>query len=116
MTEPTTATPSKQDTMTGCLLRLMWMFGGNMVLFFLAIAIAQSDGWQPTWRDAAFVAVVVALIAVRFVDIRLFEGKDTEGKEQATMIHWRRYAVLLIAVAAGLLLLAHLVGALGFMR
>jgi len=115
MTEPTTATPSKQDTMTGCFLRFMWMAVGNIVLFFLAIFIAQSGGWQPTWRDAAFVAVVLALIAVRYVDIRLFEGKDAEGK-QATMIDWRRYAVLLIAVAVGLLLLAHLVGALGFMR
>jgi hypothetical protein len=91
------------------------MAGGNLALFFLAIAIAQSDGWQPTWRDAAFVAVAVALIAVRYVDIRLFEGRDTEGK-QATMVDWRRYTVRLIAVAAGLLLLAHLVGALGFMR
>jgi len=115
MTEPTTATPSKQDTMTGCLLRLTWMAGGYLVLFFLAIAITQSGGWQPTWRDAAFVAVALALIAVRFVDIRLFEGRDTEGK-QATMLDWRRYAVRLVAVAAGLLLLAHLVGALGFMR
>ena len=115
MTEPTTATPSKQDTMTGCLLRLTWMAGGYLVLFFLAIAITQSGGWQPTWRDAAFVAVAVALIAVRYVDIRLFEGRDTEGK-QATMVDWRRYAVLLVAMAAGLLLLAHLVGALGFMR
>jgi len=115
MTEPTTATPSKQDTMTGCFLRFMWMAVGNIVLFFLAIFIAQSGGWQPTWRDGAFVAVVLALIAVRYVDIRLFEGKDAEGK-QATMIDWRRYSVLLIAVAVGLLLLAHLVGALGFMR
>jgi hypothetical protein len=84
------------------------MAGGNLALFFLAIAIAQSDGWQPTWRDAAFVAVAVALIAVRYVDICLFEGRDTEGK-QATMVDWRRYTVRLIAVAAGLLLLAHLV-------
>ena len=47
MTEPTTATPSKQDTITGCLLRLTWMAGGYLVLFFLAMAIAQSDGWRP---------------------------------------------------------------------
>jgi hypothetical protein len=114
MTEPTTATPSKQDTMTGCLLRLTWMAGGNLALFFVAIAIAQSDGWQPTWRDAAFVAVALALIAVRLVDIRMFEGRDTEGKP-ATMANWRRYAVRLIAVAVSLLLPAHLVGALGFM-
>jgi hypothetical protein len=115
MTEPTPATPSKQDTMVGCLLRFTWMALGNLVLFFLAIFIAQSDGWQPTWRDAAFVAVTLAMIAVRFVNIRLFEGKDAEGK-QATMVDWRRYAVRLIAVAAGLLLLAHLAGAFRFMR
>jgi hypothetical protein len=115
MTEPTPATPSKQDTMAGCLLRFTWMALGNLVLFFLAIFIAQSDGWQPTWRDAAFVAVTLAMIAVRFVNIRLFEGKDAEGK-QATMVDWRRYAVRLIAVAAGLLLLAHLAGAFRFMR
>jgi len=47
MTAPTTATPSKQDTITGCLLRLTWMAGGYLVLFFLAMAIAQSDGWRP---------------------------------------------------------------------
>jgi len=91
------------------------MAGGILVLFFLAIAIAQSDGWQPTWRDAAFVAVALALIAVRFMDIRLFEGKDADGKP-ATMVDWRRYAVRVIAAAAGLWLLAHLVAALGFMR
>jgi hypothetical protein len=115
MTEPAAATPNKQDTVTGCLLRFTWMGVGNLVLFFLAISVAQSDGWQPTWRDAAFVAAALALIAVRFVDIRLFDGKDTEGK-QATMVDWRRYALLVVAAAAGLLLLAHLIGALGFMR
>jgi hypothetical protein len=115
MTAPSTVTPTKQNTMTGCLLRLTWMAGGNLVLFFLAIAIAQGDGWLPSWRDAAFAAVALAMIAVRLVDIRLFEGKDAEGK-QATMVDWRRYAVRLIAAAVGLLLLAHLVGALGFMR
>jgi hypothetical protein len=90
------------------------MAGGNLVLFFLAVAVAQHGGWKPTWRDAAFVAVVLALVAVRFVDIRLYEGQNAEG-QHATIVDWRGYTVRLVAIAAGIWVLAHLVGVLGLL-
>ena len=114
MTAPASPATTKQNTLTGCLLRFTWMAGGNLVLFFLAVAVAQHGGWKPTWRDAAFVAVVLALVAARFVDIRLYEGQNAEG-QRATMVDWRRYVMTLVGAAAGLWLLAHLVGALGLL-
>jgi hypothetical protein len=114
MTAPAAPTPTKQNTLAGCLLRFTWMAGGNLVLFFLAVAIAQRGSWRPDLLDAAFAAVTLGLVAVRFADIRLFEGQNTEG-ERATLVDWRRYVMTLAGAAAVLWLLAHVVGALGLL-
>ena len=114
MTAPAAPTPTRQNTLAGCLLRFTWMAGGNLVLFFLAVAIAQRGSWHRGLLDAAIAAVTLALVAVRLVDIRLFEGQNAEG-ERATMVDWRRYVMTLVGAAAGLWLLAHLVGGLGLL-
>jgi len=97
---------SKQDLASGCLVRLGWMVFGNAVILALATAIYHHSGSFLSWADAAFVAVVAATLALRYVDIRYFNGRTASGKA-ATMVHWRRYAVILVAVAAALWALAH---------
>ncbi len=98
---------SQSEPMGGLsfLLRLSWMAIGNVALFVCAALIAK--GTAPGVMDIAFFAVVVGLIAVRYVDITKFDGQTSEGKP-ATLSHWRRYAVMLAALSAGVWALARL--------
>jgi hypothetical protein len=51
------------------------------------------------------------MLALRYLDIRYFNGRTASGKV-ATMVHWRRYAVILTGVAAALWALAHALASL----
>lgn len=81
------------------LLRLIWMGLGYVALFLCWALVAK--GTAPVVMDIIFFVVVVALIVVRYVDITMFKGQTTEGKP-ATLAHWRRYAVLMAVISAGL--------------
>ena len=105
----------RQSTASGCLTRFYWMVVGNMALAFLAMGIAEQDWWPPTWRDAAFWAVVGSLAVVRALDIRLLGGRTAEG-EPATEADLRRYIPVLLVISAGLWALAHLVTRAGWAR
>jgi len=49
----------------------------------------------------------VQVILVRYIDIRFLNGETGEGKP-ATMINWRRYAILVGSVAVGEWMLARM--------
>ncbi len=89
----------------GCLVRLGWMLFGNLLLFFLLVSIPMKRPAFPSAVDAACMATVVLLIAIRYVDIRYFSGLTGDGKP-ATMTHWRRYALVIGAGGTGAWILA----------
>lgn len=85
----------------GCLMRLVWMLLGNFVLAIILIAIAQGsleDGWISR-LDLAFWAVTAAMIAVRYADIRYFQGRTADNKP-ADLSHWKKYSLSLVGIAA----------------
>lgn len=92
---------------TGCLLRVFWIMLGNLTLLFCGIYIAQHATGLVGVADAFYGAIVGSLLLARYVDIRHFQGRTAEG-EPASMTHWRRYAVLLVAVSTGIWVAAHL--------
>lgn len=99
-------TPSPRDTMSGCLVRLAWMLFGNVALFISAAFIAQHTASLFSLADLVFWTVAAALLVVRRLDIERFGGQTAMG-EPATMAHWRRYAVRLLAVSLVAWALAH---------
>jgi len=92
---------SPSSGLPGCLTRIAWFFGGYAVLFILSAKIVVDRSPLPSFRDAAFLLVAVAIIVLRYVDIHHFHGDTADGKP-ATMRHWKRYSIL---VAIGSLLL-----------
>ncbi len=87
------------------LLRLFWMFLGNMFLGASALLIVQA-GASLSLIDILYWLTVPLLVAARYVDISLFKG-DTAYGEPATMTHWRRYTVGLLLFAVGAWLAVH---------
>jgi len=102
----------KYDPPAGCLLRLFWIMIGNAVLLFCAYAIVQHRSSMFGMADAFYWAIVGSLLAARYVDIRHFCGTTADG-EPATMVHWRRYAIVLGVVSAGLWLGVHAIAYYG---
>ncbi len=108
---PTTdiSKPSQQETtgaaqgstpgLSALAARLYWMGLGNVILMGAALLLAQQEGFSA--YDAAYVAVALSLVAVRFADVRWLHGLTKDG-EPATMKHWRTYA-LIATVASALL-------------
>ncbi len=99
------ATP--QAHASGCLTRLTWMLFGNLVLFFSALALTNNYGFYLSWADLALWAAVVVMIGARYLDIKRLGGL-TAGGEPANMGHWRRYALIMVAVGAVLWIGGHL--------
>ena len=90
----------------GCFLRLVWMMIGNLILLFCAITIAQSQSSLLGVADVFYWATVGCVLAARYVDIRYLKGLTTDG-DPASMVHWRRYAVLLGVAATVLWFAVH---------
>ena len=82
----------------GCLLRLYWMFLGNVVLLFLFAFILKKHFTFPSLLDAGYWATVISLIAARHFDIRYMKGETAEGKP-ASPNDFRRYSIMLFIVS-----------------
>ena len=84
---------------TGLLLRLVWMVFGNIGLIGVAGVLMRDDGGSVGPVSAAYWGLVAFIVGARFVDIRHYGGRTSEG-EPATMAHFQRHAVTLGLVAA----------------
>ncbi len=92
---------------TGCLVRLLWLLIGNVLLVAAGLAISDNQEF-PSLADAVFWLVVAGMIAIRYIDVVRLHGETVTG-QPATLAHWRRYSVMLAAVALAGWLIAHLV-------
>ena len=106
MTDPTAQGDSKQKNEAGCLARLFWMLIGNAALFGSAYFILDNRGGSWSTADWFFGGTVVLLIAVRYLDITHLDGETALGKP-ATMAHWWRYVIVLLAAALAVWCVAH---------
>jgi hypothetical protein len=99
----------RSEKPSGCLVRLGWMLIGNVVLAICGIAIAQTPGRFSNYSvaDVIFWVTVVALVGLRYVDIRYFNGRKADNTP-ADMNDFRRYAMLLPAAAGGAWVILHL--------
>jgi hypothetical protein len=102
---PPSAAPASSGARVA--LRLVWMGLGNLVLAAAAILIMQRGGYS--WRDVLFWGTAFGLVAVRGVDITVFGG-TTADYRPATSRDLRRYAVRILALAAVVWVVSHLVG------
>lgn len=107
------AVRESQDTApagcAGLIARITWMMAGNAALAVIAVLILQAG--SPSALDVFFWGVVVALLAVRYVDVTRLGGLTADG-EPASIGHWRRYALYLVGATAALWTLAHAGGRL----
>ena len=99
MAGPGDAGSSEGTTGVGCLVRLFWFFGGNAILIVSAGYISQHRGSLLSVWDAVFWGAAILLMAVRYLDITRLHGQTATG-DPATIGHWRRYVVLLLAAAS----------------
>jgi hypothetical protein len=82
----------------GTILRIFWMFFGLGALALVAAVTARHGAGEPSWRDALFWALVLALVAARYLDVERYGGLTAEGKP-ASRADVRFYAVRLVGAA-----------------
>jgi hypothetical protein len=94
---------------SGCLstiARVIWIMVGNFALIVLLVLIALSKSFS--FLDAVFWAVMAALLFIRYADIKWLKGLGPDA-QPATMKDWGRYARLLLILAGGAWVVAHVV-------
>ena len=104
--EPPPAPPAESAGCLSVIARVLWLALGNIALLFLLVPIAL--GRRFSYLDVIFWGILVALLAIRFADIRFLRGQDADGAP-ATMADWRRYAVLVVAIAGGAWTVVHII-------
>lgn len=81
-------------------IRLCWMYFGPTTLLFLAIGSAfKNSNKIINTSHIVFWIVVIAIIAIRYIDIRYFNG-ETKDFEPSTMLHLKKYSIGLPIYAA----------------
>ena len=100
-------------SLSGCLLRIIWMVLGNIGLLVCAYLIANRAGgfFAFSARDIVYGTIIVGLIVSRYIDVRHVGGATVFGTP-ASMATFRRYLVILFVVALCLWVAAHGVAAL----
>jgi len=96
----------KHESGLGVIARLFWMFFGNVILFISIIFIFQQEDRVFHTADAVFWITVVALVFVRYLDIKFCSGLTVTALP-ASMSHWKRYAILLLICSTAIWALAH---------
>lgn len=104
---PATPEPAVSQSGGSCFLRLIWMIVGNIVLVLTARAIWVNRDSAFSWLDPFFWALVAALAAIRYWDMKKFGGQTATGKPVSPDLY-RKYLYILIGVAAVLWVAAHL--------
>jgi hypothetical protein len=81
---------------------------GNALLYLSVVFIVKHRG-SFSLADVALGAVAAGCVGLRYLDIKYLKGQTASG-ETATLAHWRRYSLLLGAVALALWGVAHAIG------
>lgn len=108
-------TVDRQGGFLSILARLFWMAIGNVVLVMSCVSISQQKGAMFQTADVVFWITVPILILVRYLDIKLWDGQTAMGTP-ATMAHWKKYSILLLAGSTVVWLLCHAVNHLSASR
>jgi len=101
-------TTIKYDSIFGLMGRLFWKLWGNLILMISAIVILQYQDKGLHAADVVFWTTVMALVLVRYLDVKLWNGDTWTGKP-ASIANWRRYSLLLTGCAAVVWTLCHLI-------
>lgn len=88
--------------------RLMWMILGPILALFITYGVVTHGGWF-TPRDAAFAIIVAMMVGGRWVEQRSGSALTATGKP-ATVEHFRRYVRVLLPLAAGVWVVANVLG------
>jgi len=92
----------------GAIARIYWFLGGNVIVGYFAVAIAQHPyAWSS--RDLAYWVAVASLVTVRYIDVALLDGTTADG-DRATLSDWRRYSTFLLLICGSGWVGAHAVG------
>ena len=73
-----------------------------------AANILMSESKSTRISDIIFWGAAIAMVIVRFLDIKFLDGQTAAG-EPASIKHWQRYAILLIILSAVIWAVAHIV-------
>jgi len=103
-TEPNKEPPKSP---AGCILHMLWLFGGSVALGFCAIHVVLNRSPLFSLADALFVAFLAGSIGVRYLEIKFFNGMTDDGRP-ATMADLRRYALWISLISGAGMAAAHL--------
>ena len=92
---------SEYTSGAGCLTRLYWMFAGNAALAISFGLLIDRHPKFPSLLDAACLVILASLVAVRFIDIRHYDGENGANSAPATMDDWRKYSLFLVVGSVG---------------
>jgi len=106
MSAQTNPPADKQRSIAAVAARLFWMAFGNFILMICTAHFFTSQVKYGRTTDVIFWTTVIALIVVRFIDIKFFDGLTATGAP-ASLKQWRRYAVVLVLIAAAIWAVAH---------
>ncbi|MDF1566130.1 MAG: hypothetical protein P1V51_24070 [Deltaproteobacteria bacterium] len=100
-------TPVPPATLTGVLLRLYWMLGGQIAAIACLFMIIRDDPSLLSPVSVAFWALLAMTIVARYVDVTRFGGLRTDAVTRATLSDVKRFALGAVSLGAAVWTGAH---------
>jgi hypothetical protein len=97
-----------KDSIFGLLLRIYWVAGG-FVSFIAAASLATRSSVTDSSATILFWGNAVGMVGARFLDIKFFNGTTKDGAP-ATMSHWLKYSLGVVALSVFAWFLAGMLG------
>ena len=96
-----------ETPLTGCLVRVVWLFGGIGALALLLVPIVMNDLERLSFVSIAYLVVVGLIVVARYVDLKCFAGMMPDGGTPSTLRDAHLFSARLVVIASVAWLLAH---------
>jgi hypothetical protein len=107
------STIPKSTPLPALFLHIYWIFFTHIVAIMAAILIMSNHLQSRVSPNIAFFLVPLSAMIARYLDIRFYKGQTAEGAS-ATMGHWRKYSVRVVAAHAALWVGVQIITRLGW--
>ena len=98
---------SGETPITGCLVRVVWLFGGIAALCLLLIPIAMNDSGRLSFVSIGYWIVLGLIVVARYVDVTCFASTMPNDGAPATLRDANRFSARLVVIASAAWVLAH---------
>jgi hypothetical protein len=96
-----------ETPLTGCLVRVVWLFGGIATLCLLLVPIVMNDSGRSSMASIGYWIVLGMIVVARYLDVAYFAKSLPKDGAPATLRDANHFNAGVVVIASGAWVIAH---------